>query len=72
MKSIEEIYEEFGRLLEEKKVHKDKSCDFVSVCRMLDTDPEEFGKYVFSQVGMSGDEVLDLYRRTDAGAQDVG
>ena len=53
-------------MLEDMGTAADKDCSFGEICRMLDVDMEKFGKYVFSEVGLSGDEVIGLYRKTRA------
>ena len=69
MESFEEIYEKFGRMLEEEKPYSDPSCTFGSVCRRLGADPAAFGEYVFSQGGMTGDEVMEIYRKSEAAGE---
>lgn len=63
MKNFHEKFEVFGALLEE---HPEKyACmSFVDICRTIGADPAAFGRYVYSQVGMTGEEVLELYRKT--------
>ena len=61
---LKEKFEEFGKILEDMGTAADNGCSFSEVCRMLDVDMEKFGEYVFSEVGLSGDEVMELYRKT--------
>ncbi len=64
MKNYDWIFEIFGRLLEEGKIYEDSSWTFDSLCRVLGVGPASFGRYVFEQVGLSGDEILRIYRQT--------
>lgn len=65
MENFDEIYERFGRLLEDDRPYADPACTFEGICRSLGADPAAFGEYVFSQVGMTGEEVLEVYRKSD-------
>ena len=73
MKDLGKIYERFGRLLEEGRPYLDPGCSFISICSGLGVDPEVFNGFIFSQVGYTGEEVLEIYRRSwhpdEGGAQ---
>lgn len=65
MKDFEKIFERFGQMLEERKPYLDRRCSFVSICSELGVDPGDFGSFVFSRVGFTGEEVLEIYRRSE-------
>ena len=64
-KDFEKIFERFGQMLEERKPYLDRRCSFVSICSELGVDPGDFGSFVFSRVGFTGEEVLEIYRRSE-------
>ena len=71
MKNLDEIYERFGQLLEEERPDSDPACTFAGICSRLGVEPGVLEEYIYSQVGMSGEEVLEAYRRSEAsGASD--
>ncbi len=69
MEKSSEMFERFGRLLEEDKVYLDLSCTFEDICGILGADSASFGRYVMEQVGMTGDEVLEVYRSGGRGGR---
>ena len=71
MEKSSEMFERFGRLLEEDKVYLDLSCTFEDICGILGADSASFGRYVMEQVGMTGDEVLEVYRSGGRGGTEV-
>ena len=63
MNEIEEIYENFGSMLEKG----DGLCalsSFEDACSFLGTDRQIFEGHILSEVGLTGDEVLEIYRKT--------
>lgn len=67
MEDFHSVFETFGRMLECGKVYLDPGCSFRRICEALGVDPVQFGGYVFSESGFSGEEILAIYRRTGAG-----
>ena len=67
MKDFEKIFERFGQMLEERKPYLDRRCSFTSICSFLKVDPEAFGDFIFSRTGFDGEEVLEIYRRSETG-----
>lgn len=63
MENLKEKFETFGALLEE---HPERYAvmSFEAVCKILDTNPVSFDKFIYGQVGMTGEEVMELYRKT--------
>ncbi len=67
MKNFEEAFGKFGQLLEENRPYLDPGCSFTSICSFLKVDPEAFGDFIFSRTGFDGEEVLEIYRRSETG-----
>lgn len=65
MDNFKEIFERFGEMLENGELDIGGSCTFDSVCSILKVDPQLFGKYVFGQVGLTGDDILKVYGAGD-------
>lgn len=56
----------FMALLEIEKVYMDPSVDFATICRWLKADKEKLNSEVMAVFGKDGDEMIDVYRRTQA------
>lgn len=63
---MKEKYETFGRMLEDRETAMYRDRSFGEICRKLDVDRERFEAYLFSETGLAGDEVMELYRKTPA------
>ncbi len=63
MKDIEEVYEFFGSILENREKMPAFS-SFDEVCGFLGADRMMLEEHIFSEVGLTGNEVLEIYRKT--------
>lgn len=61
-----EKYELLGTLLEDEKVYMNPGMTFETVCRWMGVCPKRMDEYVYSSVGMSGNEVIEIYRNSVA------
>ena len=64
MENFKEEFELFGKLLEEQEVYLDPACTFSTICDRMGVQEDKFGEYVFANVGLTGDQVLEVYRKT--------
>ena len=64
MENFKEEFELFGKLLEEQEVYLDPACTFGTICDRMGVPEDKFGEYVFANVGLTGDQVLEVYRKT--------
>ena len=62
MKKIFHFYSLFGKLLDEDFLFVDPSVDFRWICRALGAPRRKLDKYIYSELGMGGDEVISAYR----------
>lgn len=61
-----EKYELFAMLLEEEKVYMDPGMTFRKICRWIGADVRQMDSYLESELGYSGNETLESYRRISA------
>ena len=57
-----EKFELFYRLLEEEKVYMVPGVTFVKICGWIGADAGEMDSYIESELGYSGDGILEAYR----------
>ena len=62
MKDILRFYTIFERLLDEDFIFIDPSVDFRSICLAIGAPVAGLDSFVFNELGMSGDSVIDSYR----------
>ena len=62
MSTIENKYATFWRLLENNKVYLEPSVSFRGLCRLLNVGPRCFDRFLFSELGFHGEEILASYR----------
>ena len=62
MKSIEETYEVFGRLVAQENIWLDPAFTFIRVCRMLDVSPCEMNALLEKELGLDGDTLFESMR----------
>lgn len=63
---IAEIYENFGRMLEDGSLNANSRIEYVDFCRNSGVDAGEFDRYVRLKAGMSVEEVMEIYRKTSS------
>ena len=63
MKDIFHFYALFEKLLDEEYLFIHPSVDFRSICRAIRAPRRRLDKYIYSELGMGGDEVIRTYRR---------
>lgn len=62
MEDIIRFYHIFERLLDEDFIFVDPSVDFRSLCLAIGAPADKLDSYIFSEIGLSGDSVIDHYR----------
>jgi len=60
MEKIMRDYAAFERVMDESKVYLD--LDFEDICAALGTDDKALDRLIFSEIGMTGRELVDFYR----------
>lgn len=56
-------YERFCALMTEKELYKDESVSYRSVCDSLGVSQDELDDVLMSEMGMSGRQVMDAFRK---------
>ena len=59
---ILEAYEAFGRMMLEDELYRDSSVTFEDLCSGLGVGAGELDGYVFSEMGLTGQQLMDAYR----------
>lgn len=55
-------FEIFASLLENEKVYMDPEVTFGMMCGWLKVDPGDMDRFLMSELGYSGDDILKAYR----------
>lgn len=66
MKTIDESYAAFGRLMNEEEIFRDESLTFEDICARIGTQKDALESVLLEELGMRGDAILDKYRETTA------
>lgn len=66
MKTIDESYAAFGRLMNEEEIFRDASLTFEDICARIGTQKDALESVLLEELGMRGDAILDKYRETTA------
>ncbi len=53
----------FLRMMNEDHIYLYTYWNFADICRMLETDPSSMNDYLFSAIGLGGEELILRYRR---------
>lgn len=59
-------YALFAELMNEARIYLDTGIDFGSVCRYLGLDEETFDAVLTDELGLGGNEIFSIYRRSEA------
>ena len=59
---MEEYYDIFAELLEEERVYMDPGLTFGSICRWMGVREADFDRYLMSETGCGGPDILKAYR----------
>ena len=62
MKKIFHFYSLFRKLLDEDFLFVDPSVDFRRICKAMGAPRRRLDEYIYSELGMGGDEVIRTYR----------
>ena len=66
MKTIDDSYAAFGRLMNEEEIFRDGSLTFEDICARIGTQKDALESVLLEELGMRGDAILDKYRETTA------
>lgn len=66
MKTREESYAAFGRLMNEERIYLDPDLTFEDICAHIGTQKDALESVLLEELGMRGDAILDKYRETTA------
>lgn len=58
-----EAYEKMEKLLLEEHVYLKPGMDFGKLCSRIGADPQDLDRLVQEELGMSGDELMETFRR---------
>ncbi|MBQ0128109.1 MAG: hypothetical protein MJY91_06305 [Bacteroidales bacterium] len=61
MCALDKQYFRFWRMMEEGTLSKDGKIDFRTACRRLRCSPADLDEVLVSELGIDGDEVVELY-----------
>ena len=59
---MEKFYDLFAELLEEERVYMDPGLTFGSICRWMGVREADFDRYLMSETGCGGSDILKAYR----------
>lgn len=59
---MEKFYDLFAVLLEEERVYMDPGLTFGSICRWIGVREADFDRYLMSETGCGGSDILKAYR----------
>lgn len=62
MRTLEESYEIFCRLMTEDNLYLDRRLGFGDVCRMLEADEASLNAMIEREQGLGGQELMDSFR----------
>ena len=63
MKTLDEAYAAFERLMDEAEIFRNEALTFDDICREAGADPAALEKVLRDELGYSGRELVDFYRR---------
>ena len=66
MKTREENYAAFERMMNREKVFMERDLTFEGICRRIGTEKDALESVLLEELGMRGDAILDKYRETTA------
>ncbi len=64
LRTIEKKFEHFISLLEGQILRDNPTLTFKDLAKMVESDEYELDKYIFSELGYTGNEVVNHYRET--------
>lgn len=59
-------YALFAEMMNEVRIYLDTGIDFGSVCRFLDLEEEALDAVLIDELGLGGNEIFSIYRRSEA------
>ncbi|MCQ2176928.1 MAG: hypothetical protein MJY41_03190 [Bacteroidales bacterium] len=62
MKTLMNTYSRFERLVSSLAASGNLDTDFRGVCRILGVSPYSLEEVIENQLGLTGDEIMDIYR----------
>lgn len=65
MKTKDDAYAAFERLMNEKEIFRDETLSFEDICAEAEADPEELEKRLIAELGYRGEELVSAYRRIE-------
>jgi len=65
MCALSNSYRRFARLIESGEVLRDPDITFIGVCRKLWISPSSLDEIIERELGMTGQEVIDFYRKIE-------
>lgn len=61
-KELWKAYEAFGRMMAEEEVYMEATLTFEDVCRRIGIETGALDRLIFSEMGMTGRQLLAAYR----------
>jgi len=65
MCAFETCYRRFARLIENGEILRDPDVTYKSICRRLLISPSSLDEIIERELGMKGQEVIDIYRKIE-------
>ena len=65
MKTQDDAYAAFERLMNEKEIFRNETLSFEDICAEAGADPEELEKRLIAELGYRGEELVSAYRRIE-------
>ena len=64
MDRLEKIYEEFCVMMNEDRIYEDEAVSYADICRELCVEPSELDAVLLRELGFTGDELVEEYRKS--------
>ena len=63
MKTIENTYSEFSRMLLDDRIYEDPTITFQDICTSLGVSPSDLDEILIKEIGMNGPEILQSFQK---------
>lgn len=62
-KMNKDMFQLFEKLMDEESIYIDRSLNFSGICKIIGADQAALDAYIREELGYSGEEVLETYRK---------
>ena len=60
---LERAYASFGKMMAEDEVYRNPALTFEEICRRIGIPVGRLDRYIYSEMGMTGRQLMEAYRR---------